>query len=101
MNEEPEKTAIEETITHEDFLKKVMAETSTESRMALMHESLKSIKQEFDQKTGELTEAELDLVTGGTRDSAIAFLEKYCEGIPLDRVCKECYSILESLLQEP
>lgn len=101
MNKETEKTIMEKTITHEDFLKKIMAETSAESRMAVMRESLKSIKEELDQKTGELTEAELDLVTGGTRDASIVFLEAYCKNVPLDRICKECFSVLESLLQSP
>jgi len=99
MNSESEKVSMENTITQEDFVKKIMAETSAESRMALMRESLKSIKKELDQETGELTEDKLDLVRGGVRENSIAFLEAYCEGIPLDRQRVECYKALEALKQ--
>lgn len=36
-----------------------------------------------------LTDDVLDLVSGGTRDSAIAFLQQYCQGIPISRPYEE------------
>lgn len=36
-----------------------------------------------------LTDDVLDLVSGGTRDTAIEFLQQYCWGIPLSRPYEE------------
>jgi hypothetical protein len=101
MNIESEKVSVGKNITHEDFVKKIMAETSAESRMALMRESLKAIKQELDKETGELTEDQLDLVTGGARDTSIVLLKAYCKTIPVTQICDECNWVLDSLEQSP
>jgi hypothetical protein len=60
----------------------------------------KEIKEGEPQPIGEMAEDELDLVVGGTRESAIEFLERYAPGLPLDRVQDEAEAILRALKGE-
>ncbi len=60
----------------------------------------KEIKEEDIQLTGNMTEDELGLVVGGTRENAIEFLERYAQGIPLDRQREEAENILRELKGE-
>lgn len=60
----------------------------------------KEIKGEDTQHTKEMAEDDLGLVVGGTRETAIEFLEKYAQGIPIGRQRKEAEDILRELKGE-
>lgn len=66
MSIESAKTFIERMNTDEEFAKKIVEATTAESRMELMHgEGYSATAEEIGQAIGELTDDELDLVTGG------------------------------------
>ncbi|MBP7174901.1 MAG: hypothetical protein KBA53_01615 [Thermoclostridium sp.] len=60
----------------------------------------KEIKEQEPQPKEEMAEDELGLVVGGTRESAIEFLERYAPGIPIGRVQEEAEATLRALKGE-
>lgn len=66
MSIESAKAFIERMKTDEEFAKKIMAETSPESRVVLAcREGFNLTTEEMSQSTGEMTDDELDYVAGG------------------------------------
>jgi hypothetical protein len=74
--------------------------TTLTEKKKISGEFPKDIKEEDTQLTGEIEEDELGLIVGGTSESAIEFLERYTQGIPIDRQRKEAEEILKELKGE-
>lgn len=92
------KTFMEKMETDEQFAKEILADPNADAiKCILRGYGFKIPGEESDNYSGELTDDELSVVTGGQIDTAKLFLSRYCNGIPLQRARDECESILAAL----
>jgi predicted ribosomally synthesized peptide with nif11-like leader len=98
MNTESAKTFIDKLATDKGFANEFKNAATVDGLVTLMHsEGFECTKEDFTEATSALTDEELEAVSGGGRDTNIAFLESYCKKITILGVQQECYYVLEKL----